>query len=152
MDIGKNIAEAIKSKGIRKADVAKALRVKRSSVTNWCKGKTKPTLENAVQMAELLGIRLDHLVNGMPKFQGKKIGLDDPLPFDLALVMQRRFCFLEGEDMPTVRKVMEQAYGEDWQDECAMIAFENPLSGIVVYVGNHEGGVPELVGETEGYA
>lgn len=63
-NIGSRIREARKSNKITQDAIAKALRISRVSVTQWENGITTPATERLSELADLLGVTSDWLLNG----------------------------------------------------------------------------------------
>src|SRR5690606_25778670 len=63
-NIGSRIREARKSNKITQDAIAKALRISRVSVTQWENGITTPATERLPELADLLGVTSDWLLNG----------------------------------------------------------------------------------------
>jgi putative transcriptional regulator len=55
------IDELIKERGLKQIYVAKQLGVNKDTVTNWCKNRSMPKLDKAVELAELLGVEITDL-------------------------------------------------------------------------------------------
>lgn len=53
--------EVIKGKGMKKGYLANQMGVNKDTFTNWIKGKTFPRLDQAVQLADILGCKLEDL-------------------------------------------------------------------------------------------
>lgn len=64
MDFWSNALPLMNKKGIKRTDVAKATGKTRSAVTDWIKRKVYPTADDAVKIAELLGVSVRYLVTG----------------------------------------------------------------------------------------
>ena len=51
----------LKERGMRQADLARALHMNRAAINGWTRGKHFPTFELAVQIADLLKVTMDEL-------------------------------------------------------------------------------------------
>lgn len=58
---GTGLAVALTQEGLLRKDVAKKLGVEAHTVSNWATGKTMPSKENQILLAELLGRTIDEL-------------------------------------------------------------------------------------------
>jgi transcriptional regulator with XRE-family HTH domain len=57
------INELIKISGYKKEYIAQKMEVSIYTITNWCKGYTSPTLEQAQKLKEVLGLKsIDELI------------------------------------------------------------------------------------------
>jgi len=55
--------ELIKISGLKKEFIAKEIKVSVHTVSNWCKGYTSPTLEQAQKLKEILNLKtIDELI------------------------------------------------------------------------------------------
>lgn len=52
----------LKKRGMRQADLARALHMTRAAINGWTRGKRFPTVELAVQIADLLKVSMDELL------------------------------------------------------------------------------------------
>ena len=75
--------------------VAISLGVASPSVANWEREKTNPTLDNAIQLADLYGVSLDYLL-GRSNDSGSSLTEDE-------LVLLRRYRALGDEDKELLR-------------------------------------------------
>lgn len=57
------LKELLKSKGVKQKWLANKIGVSEVSVSNWVKGKSKPTLKNYQKISELLHIPLKELTD-----------------------------------------------------------------------------------------
>lgn len=57
-----SLAIARKNAGFRQIDLAEAMNVSETTVINWEKGRSEPTVFQAQQIAELLGRPLDSII------------------------------------------------------------------------------------------
>ena len=64
MDFWSNALPLMEKKGIRRTDVARATGKTRSAVSDWIKRKVYPTAEDALKIADLLGVSVRYLVTG----------------------------------------------------------------------------------------
>ena len=55
------IDERIRESGYQKQYVAEKLGISKDTLTSWIKGKSYPKLNKAVELAELLGCKIDDL-------------------------------------------------------------------------------------------
>ena len=62
MTFGEKLAGIRKERGFSQADVAQAIQVEKSRVSNWENNKGKPTLENMMALSKFLGVSIDYLV------------------------------------------------------------------------------------------
>jgi len=60
--LGKNLKRIRTEKGISQGDIARALNVGRSFITNIENGKTNPTLATIARLARAVGISADELL------------------------------------------------------------------------------------------
>lgn len=51
----------LKERGMQQADLARALHMTRAAINGWTRGKRFPTIEVAVQIADLLKVSMDEL-------------------------------------------------------------------------------------------
>lgn len=58
---GDNIKRLRKNKGLKQQEIAELLGVKRNTYSDWENGKTEPSFENLVKLADLLDVSLDWL-------------------------------------------------------------------------------------------
>lgn len=63
-DYVKIIREGISKKGLTPHQVARAVNIKESSLSNYLKGQIKPIIENARKLENFLGIKLVESVDG----------------------------------------------------------------------------------------
>lgn len=52
----------LKERGMQQADLARALHMTRAAINGWTRGKRFPTIEVAVQIADLLNVSMDELL------------------------------------------------------------------------------------------
>lgn len=52
----------LKERGMQQADLARALHMTRAAINGWTRGKRFPTIEVAVQIADLLKVSMDELL------------------------------------------------------------------------------------------
>jgi len=58
-----NLKKILEEKGIKQIYLAKKLNVSKQTLTNWCKGYTSPTLEQAQKLKEIINLKtIDELV------------------------------------------------------------------------------------------
>lgn len=66
MKDGKRMEERLielrEKKGLNQSQLAQMLHVCRQSVSDWERGKTKPTNDNLLQLSEIYGVSLDYLM------------------------------------------------------------------------------------------
>jgi len=62
MDVAQVIREARRRKGWKQVDLARAMKVKQSAISQWESGKFLPDVENRVKLAGVLGLRIDDLL------------------------------------------------------------------------------------------
>jgi len=62
MTFAQKLAGIRKERGFSQAEVANAIKVEKSRVSNWENNKGKPTLENVMALAKFLGVSIDYLV------------------------------------------------------------------------------------------
>ena len=60
--LGKNLKRIRTEKGISQGDIARALDVGRSFITNIENGKTNPTLATIAKIAKVIGVSTDELL------------------------------------------------------------------------------------------
>lgn len=58
---GDNIKRLRKNKGLKQQEIAELLGVKQNTYSDWENGKTDPSFENLVKLADLLDVSLDWL-------------------------------------------------------------------------------------------
>lgn len=58
---GDNIKRLRKNKGLKQQEIAELLGIKRNTYSDWENGKTEPSFENLVKLADLLEVSLDWL-------------------------------------------------------------------------------------------
>lgn len=67
MNIGNRIKEIRESKEISQRELAKKIKVKQSTISNYEKGVREPSLENIILIAKELDVSLDYLLTGKEK-------------------------------------------------------------------------------------
>lgn len=67
MNFSARINELLAEHGLTQADLCRLTNLATSLVSNYCTGKTRPTLDNAIEIAKALGITLDELVGYKPR-------------------------------------------------------------------------------------
>lgn len=55
------IGERIKQVGYRRDYVQEYMGISRNTLSNWCTGKTYPSIPQALKLAALLGVKVDDL-------------------------------------------------------------------------------------------
>ena len=55
------LKELRKKKGLKQQEIAELLGVKRNTYSDWENGKTEPSFENLIKLADLLEVSLDWL-------------------------------------------------------------------------------------------
>ena len=65
VEIGKRIEQLISKKGYSRKQVAGALNVTESALSQWIIGKKRPSISNFVLLSELLECGLDYLLYGV---------------------------------------------------------------------------------------
>ena len=55
------LKELRKNKGLKQQEIAELLGVKRNAYSDWENGKTEPSFENLIKLADLLEVTLDWL-------------------------------------------------------------------------------------------
>lgn len=58
---GKRLREVRKSKKLTQKELAEQIGIKRNTYSDWENGKTEPSFENLVKLADLLDVSLDWL-------------------------------------------------------------------------------------------
>ena len=58
---GDDIKRLRKNKGLKQQEIAELLGVKQNTYSDWENGKTDPSFENLVKLADLLDVSLDWL-------------------------------------------------------------------------------------------
>lgn len=58
------IRELVASSGMTQAEIGRALGVGKSTVNKWVKGERTPTMQNLIELAELLGIEMKEIWEG----------------------------------------------------------------------------------------
>lgn len=58
---GKRLREVRKSKKLTQQEIAELLGVKQNTYSDWENGKTEPSFENLIKLADLLEVTLDWL-------------------------------------------------------------------------------------------
>lgn len=58
---GDNIKRLRKNKGLKQQEIADILGIKQNSYSDWENGKTEPSYENLVKLADLFEVSLDSL-------------------------------------------------------------------------------------------
>lgn len=58
---GDNIKRLRKNKGLKQQELAEILGISQKSYSHWENGKTEPSFENLVKLADLLEVSLDWL-------------------------------------------------------------------------------------------
>ena len=67
MELGLRIKEIRESKGISQRELARRLKLKQSSVSNYESGNREPSLEILVKIANILEVSTDYLLTGKEK-------------------------------------------------------------------------------------
>lgn len=62
VDFQEKLITVLSEHGMTQADLCRASGIPTSLMSNYYKGKSKPTLDNAVAIAQAIGITLDELV------------------------------------------------------------------------------------------
>ena len=62
MSIFDNLRQARENAGFKQVDVARILSFSNKSISNWETGRALPNLEDAIKLADLYNVPLDHLV------------------------------------------------------------------------------------------
>ncbi len=62
MSFKQKLVELRKERKVSQDDVAKAIRVSKSQVSNWEQGKGNPSLENLLGLAKLFAVSTDYLL------------------------------------------------------------------------------------------
>lgn len=62
MKMGKRLKKTIKQMGYTQAEIATALKVKTTSVNNWCNDYNYPTADKIYKLCIILGISADYLL------------------------------------------------------------------------------------------
>lgn len=60
------IEELIKDSGMKKRFIADKIGVNENTLNNWCKNRSVPKLDQAVQLAEILNCKTDDLYTRKP--------------------------------------------------------------------------------------
>lgn len=55
------IGERIKESGYRRDHIQEHMGISRNTLSNWCTGKTYPSIPQALKLAALLDVKLDDL-------------------------------------------------------------------------------------------
>jgi putative transcriptional regulator len=55
------IGERIKESGYRRDHIQEHMGISRNTLSNWCTGKTYPSIPQAMKLAALLDVKLDDL-------------------------------------------------------------------------------------------
>lgn len=86
-----NLAKMLKETGVRQQDLADALGVSRTTVTNYVNGKRDPDLQTLARIADFFHVSLDYLADRetveeprttcpVVEIYGRQITLDDSAP------------------------------------------------------------------------
>lgn len=67
VDFRERLITVLNEHGMTQADLCRASGIPTSLMSNYYKGKSKPTLDNAVAIAQAIGITLDELVGFKPQ-------------------------------------------------------------------------------------
>lgn len=59
---GDNIKRLRKNKGLKQQELAEILGIKRNTYSDWENGKTEPSFENLIKLADLFEVSLDCLL------------------------------------------------------------------------------------------
>ncbi|MCL1964265.1 MAG: helix-turn-helix domain-containing protein [Firmicutes bacterium] len=70
--IAGKVLEFLKSNGVSDAEICRILGAKKDKVNNWRIGRSKPTVEEIIILAEHFAVPLDELVGRDKKTQDKK--------------------------------------------------------------------------------
>lgn len=76
MSLAKNIKTYRKKKGLKQNEFAELLGISPQSVSKWECGLTSPSIENLCEIAAILDVSLDVLVNRQKSMERKMIGVD----------------------------------------------------------------------------
>lgn len=76
MSLAKNIKTYRKKKGLKQHEFAELLEISPQSVSKWECGLTSPSIENLCEIASILDVSLDMLVNQKKNTERKMIGID----------------------------------------------------------------------------
>lgn len=76
MSLAKNIKRYRKKKGLKQHEFAELLGISPQSVSKWECGLTSPSIENLCEIASILDVSLDMLVNQQENTERKMIGID----------------------------------------------------------------------------
>lgn len=60
--LGENIARARKEAGLSQADLSQEIYVTRQALSNWERGRTRPSQESVEKIAGVLGVTAEHLL------------------------------------------------------------------------------------------
>lgn len=58
---GKRLREVRKNKGLKQQEIAEQIGIKQNSYSDWENGKTEPSFENLIKLADVLEVSLDWL-------------------------------------------------------------------------------------------
>ena len=61
----------IKGKGLTQTDVAVKLGVHQTLVSQWCHGKSNPSIFDAEKLAALLGVSVEEIIRCVKKGEGR---------------------------------------------------------------------------------
>lgn len=60
--ISKNIKEEIERSGMAKSEIAKAMGISAASLSQYCSGRTQPTLANLSRLCRIIGCSADEIL------------------------------------------------------------------------------------------
>jgi len=115
-----SIKELRKAKGETQADLAKALNVHQTAVSQWEKGRTTPDVELLPIIAEHFGVSIDFLlgreeIKKAPAVaEAEKISDPDEL---LGLALYNKYGTVTKEDMEDAKKVLDVFFGRRDKNE-----------------------------------
>ncbi|MFP7445217.1 helix-turn-helix transcriptional regulator [Bacillus infantis] len=56
-----NLTKAVKNSPYKREFIQKELGISRNTLSNWCTGKTYPSIPQALKLASILNVRIDDL-------------------------------------------------------------------------------------------
>lgn len=92
MNISEILANLLREKNLKQADLSRLTGIPTSLISNYIKGIKSPTLTNSIKLAEALGVSVDELAGiDTKKSTPAEAGADEPIPIGI-------FAEKNGED------------------------------------------------------
>ena len=105
MDFWSNALPLMNKKAIKRVDISKATGKTKSAVSDWIKRKVYPTADDALKIADLLGVSVRYLVTGE---DDKELSAREKELLDVCSLMSDRKFSIVLKNAKAVREDMEQ--------------------------------------------